>query len=119
LVVGMFLEMKNGSNENTKQWSAAMDNHTDGPWEVYRIEPEHCPWVRSASGEHVASVDGDNNADADARLIASAPEMYALLCELLKAGNANTRAAKDLAKERLAAGFFADARAAIAKAEGK
>ena len=51
--------------------------------------------------------------------IANAPELLALLQELLRAGNANTRAAKELAKERLAAGFLADVRAAIAKAGGK
>lgn len=54
-----------------------------------------------------------------AAYFSTAPELLDLLRELMKAGNANTRAVKDLARERLAEGFFADVRAAISRAEGK
>jgi hypothetical protein len=110
-----------------------MSKHTPGPWTL------QIPGKRFYEAEIVAPTLGnrdmvhtiadvpngmnlnsyDETALANARLMTSAPELLALLQEIARAGTANARAAKDLVKERLAAGFFADVRAAIAKATGE
>lgn len=69
------------------------------------------------AGRKEAYVEGLEIGRASAE--AERAKMVDLLRELVRAGDANTRAARELAKERLAAGFLADVRAVVAKADGR
>ena len=86
------------------------DKHTAGPWVNWRMDPENViSEHRRDDGSFpiIATVRGANK-DANARLIAAAPE----LLEALKA-----KLAARVHSERVAADALA--RAAIAKAEGR
>lgn len=59
-----------------------MSKHTPGPWKSDWVRPFRCD-VYAPDGElRIATVHG-KNVDADARLIAAAPEMHAILHEIL------------------------------------
>lgn len=66
-----------------------MNKHTPGPWRsALKSEKTWHVGVYTASGEEVAHVAvksalSSNRRDADARLIAAAPDLYALLRELI------------------------------------
>lgn len=85
--------------------------HTPGPWVVDRTHPELERNVVWSGDQIIASVVNDQhgNADANARLVAAAPE----LLEALRYMVANAEA------EGWSEMMLADATAAIAKAEGR
>lgn len=59
-----------------------MSNHTPGPWEIsrgYTNSGYPCFWINGMSGLEKHDV---ATLDANARLIAEAPDMFALLIEL-------------------------------------
>jgi hypothetical protein len=89
-----------------------MAGHTPGPWNVGKGQWPHAfSWVITSAdmpnpGSPLAILqDFDDAAEADARLIAAAPEMY----EALKA----------IVEGPPGEGLFSRARAAITKAEGR
>lgn len=87
--------------------------HTPGPWFTEALSTiGHCAIV-DADGFTVANP--SPMGQANARLIAAAPEMLALLREVVDARNANTRALKE-AIQKASPGWIRDARAAIARA---
>lgn len=92
-----------------------MGKHTKGPWEVYYYKPGHAPWVRTHLGEHVTSVDSDitDDLEANARLIAAAPELLEA-CREVAAGQLDNDP-----PERFIARMREVCRAAIAKAKGQ
>ena len=109
-----------------------MTAHTPGPW-TYRPMPEpdsaHTYWIDGPHGEPVAEVcefrPDDSANDANARLIAAAPELLAALQRLARQAEASPTWAEhdgeislrgDRAMARLSA--LTAARAAIAKTEG-
>ncbi len=57
---------------------------TPGPWEVYAKS------YINAHGEPIATIDPEPNYEANARLIALAPEMAELLEQTVKAGEADS-----------------------------
>ena len=85
-------------------------SHTPGPWEVFESHTGH--WVMdSAEQGAVCKLEWCLEAEANARLIASAPEMLSVLKRLCsKFGTCCDGAPWSALQE---------ARAAIAKAEGK
>lgn len=85
--------------------------HTPGPWRVAQINATDKPWAVIGQGPHGDEiVAGYLRTEADARLIAAAPDMLAALQVLLASASYSTDA-MDAAE--------AQARAAIAKAEGR
>lgn len=55
-------------------------NHTPGPWEVVRFSDEPNPVIIGPNGdERITTVSGNQDDAANARLIAAAPEMLAML----------------------------------------
>ena len=108
-----------------------MSAFTPGPWKAIERHPDIAVWGRDEDGdpvgEHVASIYGDGtveNAEANARLIAAAPDVYEALKAMYAAmpncdgdhimddkGNFIARAVGIGAAAKAA-------RAAIAKAEG-
>lgn len=61
--------------------------HTPGPWFDGRSERFPETYIRASNDQHVAVVAWNTeNGDANARLIAAAPELLALLQETLKPG---------------------------------
>lgn len=96
-----------------------MTKHTPGPW---RVGPVDDTLVSDASGREVAAVDGDyNNPDewpsmeANARLIAAAPEMYAELRKLADALNSG----RQLDTMHFMPSAIARINSIVAKAEGQ
>lgn len=66
-----------------------MTKHTPGPWVVIPSTPQdgvNCWWVHSATGVDIAIVNGPQNpeTEADARLIAAAPELLEALQHILR-----------------------------------
>ena len=96
--------------------------HTPGPW---RVGPVDDTRVEDANGNEVAQIDGDYNQpdtwplmEANARLIAAAPDMLAALKAAKEADKINIArggAAKFIEADQRAQRLI---RAAIAKAEG-
>ena len=103
--------------------------HTPGPWNVYRksdAAPNDLPWVAATGNRVLAFVayesilkDDLARADANARLIAAAPDLLETLklfvseyVELVESGDAGFWDAETEEKVK-------QARAAIAKAEGR
>lgn len=87
--------------------------HTPAPWS---LSPTDDTIVIDAAGREVAAIDGDYNdpdtwplMEANARLIASAPELYESLCDLIASIENCT-----ITGETMAA-----AKAAKSKAEGE
>ncbi len=58
-----------------------MSKFTPGPWRLLPPAFPHAPYTIQTTGETIASVDSE----ANARLIAAAPEMYAILGEVINA----------------------------------
>ena len=58
-----------------------MNDFTPGPWRVWQDWVVHGP----DCGERICTVDG-NNSDANARLLAAAPDLLEVLKELLENG---------------------------------
>jgi hypothetical protein len=86
--------------------------HTPGPWEVKETpESSFQNWIVLAGRFRIVNVDGrrDSEAEANAYLIAAAPNLLAALRELADAIDEN----------RVTIGAVNEARALIAKAEGK
>ncbi len=86
--------------------------HTPGPW-VYSFESVDPEWavVTTVGGAVIANVNADHRQEANARLIAAAPDLLAAL-KLLES------AARILPPNIDPDSPLAQARAAIAKAEG-
>ena len=85
-----------------------ISQHTPGPWEVSKDGND----VENAEGAGVCALYADKTADANAALIAAAPELLATVKAMIDNSGCSTwneRAPK----------VFAMARAAIAKAEGR
>jgi len=82
--------------------------HTPGPW---YLNPRG--WVVQSTGDIVTRLEGSYNKEADARLIASAPDLLNLLTA---AGRLEELTGENLAV--YARTYAALARAAIAKATG-
>lgn len=71
-----------------------MSDHTKGPWDYFvgnangrgliRIEASH---LSDDGGHHIASMPRGKESEANARLIASAPELYEALKEIESLGN--------------------------------
>jgi hypothetical protein len=91
--------------------------HTPGPWKIDRQDDE-VVMVDASSGPAICDVYGDHNGerDANARLIAAAPDLYSALVELLDASNIAELPLRE-ESERLDRAEDA-ARAAIKKARG-
>jgi cytochrome P450 len=98
-----------------EQWENEMSKHTPGPWSV--SSRDHVYYVTSDDEMDVCRVYGANefsnaeqtaNAEADAAMIAAAPDMLAALRALVNGAFATA----------LASSAVEQARAAIAKAEG-
>ena len=93
-----------------------MSAHTPGPWEVSRgkiagVELSHT--VVLTGRDAVAVFAGSADAgEANARLIAAAPELLAALRGIIEIGK------RDLSNPKYD-GYFEEARTAIAKAEGE
>ena len=89
-----------------------MSNHTPGPWGSFRddLSPYCLVGGASGNGAIIAEVYGEND-DADARIMAAAPDLLDALdvllarCQVLDEADCSTRE-------------LAQARAAIAKARG-
>lgn len=93
--------------------------HTEGPWHVAYFEDENAAVIVTAEGDgRIAEIRGNvPEEDANARLIAAAPDMLAALqdaCKTLETVHLHGRADEGEAWARLVY-----ARAAIAKAEGR
>jgi len=82
---------------------------TKGPWTV---KPRRNDYSIEGDGERIASVDNWENAypKGNARLIAAAPEMHALLARV---------ASDDLGDVQIAVELAMDARELLAKVEGE
>ena len=91
--------------------------HTPGPW---YLNPRG--WVVQSTGDIVTRLECSNNKEADARLIAAAPELLAALAgcadALREAGKDFAQANKLAARPNLYELHEQAARAAIAKARG-
>ena len=88
-------------------------SHTPGPWRTFDTAYGAVHIVKRASDSHMTDVvvinrERNENAAADARLIAAAPDLLAALREMMSAMD-------DGSDEPT----LVDARAAIAKAEGR
>ena len=111
-----------------------MSKHTPGPWACYIVEEsEHksgpsgrCPesWFEiytddgEGNGDHVNCIPGDEESEANIRLVAAAPEMYEALKGILPLAKAGAEAGDN----KYVSGFknmIAKALTAIAKAEGR
>lgn len=88
-------------------------NHTPAPWHVYGYEIGTAPDETIAVVCALSGNDGDSEEDANARLIAAAPELLAALETLLW----QVERTDDLPEE--VEEMLSDARAAIAKAKGQ
>jgi hypothetical protein len=90
--------------------------HTKGPWETYSVRTGSV-WVRAVSGEHVTSLDSDNDAEieANAALIAAAPDLLAACRTALR----ELQRFEDQPGNNTETLGTAALRAAIAKAEGQ
>ena len=88
--------------------------HTPGPWVDGQLEDNDCCEVMDERGYYIATchdgVRGERNADANARLIAAAPDLLEALQELANCG------AEAWGEDRPCVHI---ARAAIAKATGQ
>lgn len=91
--------------------------HTPGPWYL-----NSRGWVVQSTGDIVTRLECSNNKDADARLIASAPELIEALAgcadALREAGKDFAQANKLAVRPNLYELHERAARAAIAKAKG-
>ena len=90
-----------------------MKTHTPGPWKI-EMRTRSGEFVRTThitgtDGSHLANV-GPCSIDANARLIAAAPDLLAALEDIVYLA--------DTSDFYLPRNWLADARAAIAKAEG-
>jgi hypothetical protein len=83
------------------------EQHTQGPW---RVDPTHPLCIESDRG-NIALVNLARSSEADARLIAAAPQLLASLREMLGWYVEGSHAVPRIYIER--------ANAAIAKAEGR
>lgn len=100
-----------------------MTNHTPGPWRVSKLGGE--PMVYGPQGAQIvnmrdALVFADEN-EANARLIAAAPELLAVLQSFVNAWAEQIDKDKEVNGSDAVdfiAGYLDDARAAIAKAKG-
>ena len=94
-----------------------MSKHTPGPWEVdYETEYLTAPsrvWINAECLQHVALIDGMPSAtkDANARLIAAAPDLLAVAQEL-------AASAEYWSEYDVPIGIVDRLRSAIAKATG-
>lgn len=64
-----------------------MSKHTPGPWVVEKYETADCKttlWVRAPNGFSISCI-GHKGYEANARLIAAAPEMHDFLRDILEA----------------------------------
>lgn len=108
-----------------------MSNHTPGPWHTFRQGTKH--FVSQSADEEFRFahavifetnyhpdniVAARNEAEANARLIAAAPDLLAMLVEIVGQENPN-RWGYDAAHKALDDDWRAQARAAIAKATGE
>lgn len=86
-------------------------NATPGPWRVGVAGPNMCPTVGTEGGLMTAMVvhGEDHPTEANARLIAAAPDLFAVVEEWLAVGN--DLAARKAVREK--------ARAALRKARGE
>lgn len=89
---------------------------TPGPWEIADIDDawKDCVSARSANGNVIAVAETDNReaAEADARLIASAPELLEALHRMIRGWEALSITMPVLLKEPL----YENAKCAIKKA---
>lgn len=94
--------------------------HTPAPWQLAKSEESKLIKVLNKYGTRIAGITPMENDEANARLIAAAPELLALLEEFdgvfsnVLTNRAYSKADKSLAKRMQDA-----ARAAIAKAKGE
>ena len=90
---------------------------TPGPWGFcfQSVDPE---WaiVSTAGGSVIANVNADCRQNANARLIAAAPDMYAAASEIIRLHDTYTGEPRDDDAISLA---MADLRAALARANGE
>jgi len=104
--------------------------HTPGPWKVARKRgPLHGIGatdplaIKDSTGEYVATLGGGSvhfaNADANAHLIAAAPDLLAALKECVPWLESMPLPADDQHLRDMAAKTLNDVQAAIEKAEGK
>jgi hypothetical protein len=96
--------------------------HTLGPWLYHKMAHDGFPGpsIQSAYGLIVRMpVPRDSEGDANARLIAAAPDLLAALTELVDALALDTLADGGEQIESAYREHFADARKAIAKAKGE
>ena len=56
--------------------------HTQGPWATY-VDSAHDGWIADAEGNLIACAVRNENMQANARLIAAAPELLAALDEYI------------------------------------
>lgn len=126
----MDTNMSGGDETRGIKGEAATGGWTAGPWHVEQALDEVDQRVRkviavpvpgSACGKHVAHIatwGGDTNpeANANARLIAAAPEMAAILSRLAEMDNAKTHTTQS-ARAALQA-CYRDARALLARVGG-
>lgn len=99
-----------------------MSKHTPGPWRhviaKLPVDGAFDYAIRDADGELIAEVFGRTSttnyppAEANARLMAAAPELLAALVGILEIGK------RDMSNQKYD-GYFDSARAAVAKAEGR
>jgi hypothetical protein len=94
-----------------------MEQHTPGPW-VWGYYGMNDEWVRTGDGEAVVPVGyNQSEREANARLIAAAPELLAALKRAIEVLDAEGITYGNCDDEPL--DVLNAARAAIAKAEGK
>ena len=102
-----------------------MTNHTPGPFCVETQGPAPRKVIVGADRSLVAMLYGQPNEDADASLLAAAPEMLAALIDVIEIAQESVEVrqrSEDAYDRDTARSFQADidrARAAIAKAEGR
>lgn len=76
------------TNQNTNSAGSQEAAFTPGPWDIEKHEGQGKCFINGAAGLSVAYVYGDSNKEleANARLIAAAPEMYEIIKNLARPG---------------------------------
>jgi hypothetical protein len=106
-----------------------MSEHTPAPWAVEQVEeradrPDRWAVVSKFYSDEEPGICGDYSknwrlSEEDARLIAAAPDLLESLKAMAQALHMTQLLMKEQGTRELAKALVADARAAIAKAEGK